>query len=59
MSESPQQSRRPLPLPLSPRRWAWLQAPFPVTAQEWKQMMDTLEAMRPALVAVEGEEVEG
>ena len=37
-------------LALSPRRWALLQAAFPLTEDEWAQMMRVLEAMRPGLV---------
>lgn len=37
-------------LALSPSKWALLEAPFPVSEDEWAQMMRVLEAMRPGLV---------
>lgn len=50
-SEKDQQQggRRAVQLPYSPTAWATLQASFPVTADEWDQMLAVLTAMKPAL----------
>jgi hypothetical protein len=42
---------RSIILPLSLSEWATLQAPFPLTEAAWKQMLDVLNAMKPALVS--------
>jgi hypothetical protein len=42
---------RAVQLPISQTKWAVLQAVFPLTNAEWKQMLSVLEAMKPALVA--------
>lgn len=39
-----------LQLPLSPFKWATLQAPQRMTSEEWERMMAVLEAMKPAIV---------
>jgi hypothetical protein len=43
------QTMRGVQLPLSATKWATLQAPFPLSEAAWKQMMDVLNAMKPAL----------
>ena len=37
-------------LPLSPRNYARLEAPFPMSRVEWKQMLNVLRKMRIGLV---------
>jgi hypothetical protein len=44
---------RIIQLPISPSEWAALQAPFPLTEGQWKQMLAVLEAMKPALIRTE------
>jgi hypothetical protein len=46
----PSGSRRVVQLPYSATDWAVLQAPFPVTGDEWDQMIAVLQAMKPGLV---------
>ena len=41
---------RVLHLPLLEGTWALLQAPFPMSENDWKQMQSVLEAMKPGLV---------
>jgi hypothetical protein len=41
---------RAVQIPVSTTKWAILQAPFPLTEAEWKQMKAVLDAMKPALV---------
>ncbi len=43
---------RVVQLPISATKWAALQAPFPLTKDEWNQMTDVLKAMKPALSVV-------
>lgn len=43
-------TQRSITLPLLGSAWATLQGPFPVSADAWEQMMNVLQAMRPALV---------
>ena len=59
ISQAPQQLqvRQPIDhtmkqvhLPLFENKWAILQAPFPLTDADWKQMEGILTAMKPALV---------
>ena len=45
---------RVVQLPISQSEWAALQAPFPLTEEKWEQMLDVLNAMKPALVSKEG-----
>ncbi len=40
-------------LPIAPKEWAALQAPFPLTEDKWTQMLAVLNAMKPALVSEE------
>lgn len=44
------QGARNIQIPLSASTWANLSAPFPLTKEAWKQMLDVLNAMKPALV---------
>ena len=44
---------RVVQLPISATEWAALQAPFPLTEDEWNQMSDVLKAMKPALSVAE------
>lgn len=41
---------RVLNLPLSPTTWARLEAPFPMDAESWENMMSVLNAMKPVLI---------
>jgi hypothetical protein len=50
LSNTRQRSNRQIQLPYSPTAWAVLQASFPLTDDEWDQMLAVLTAMRPALV---------
>lgn len=43
--------QRLVTLPFSLTGWAWLQADFPLSEEEWDQMMAVLIAMKPGLVA--------
>ena len=47
---------RVIQLPIAPGEWAALQAPFPLTEEKWKQMLDLLTAMKPGLVTENGAE---
>ena len=40
-------------LPLSHGEWASLRGPFPLSADEWDQMMAVLQTMKPGLVGKE------
>ena len=42
--------RRTIQLPYDHDAWAQLQATFPLTEQEWSQLMSLLDAMMPGLV---------
>jgi hypothetical protein len=45
-----------LPIPLDVEEWAYLHIPRPMTPAQWEQMMRTLLAMRPGIVADDSEE---
>lgn len=49
------ESVRAVQLPLSGTAWATLQASFPLTDDQWTQMMALLVAMKPALVEQSGD----
>ena len=51
---SSKQASRVIQLPISATEWAALQAPFPLTEEKWKQMIEVLDAMKPALVTANG-----
>ena len=55
-TDTKKHASRVIQLPISQTEWAALQAPFPLTADQWRQMLAVLEAMKPALV---GEEANG
>lgn len=55
----PQAAGQSIQLPLSNGRWATLVAPFPISEPEWQQMMGVLQAMKPALAAVDAPSVPG
>lgn len=46
---------RSVQLPLSATTWATLSAPFPLSDEAWGQMIMVLNAMKPALVAIQVE----
>jgi hypothetical protein len=47
---------RSVPIPLAPTdRWAYLCAHFPLSADEWDQLMRVLDAMKPAIVEAAAE----
>jgi hypothetical protein len=50
-AELPRETARAIQIPYSVGEWATLQAPFPLTDNEWRSMMAVLEAMKPGLVA--------
>jgi len=43
-------------LPLTSKSWAFLNAPFPLNETMWNQMINILNAMKPALVSNQTEE---
>lgn len=49
-SKGPQRSKRTIQVPYSPNAWALLEASFPMTEQEWDQMVAVLQAMKLGLV---------
>jgi hypothetical protein len=56
---SPMAEAHAVTIPIGVGSWAMLQASFPLTASAWNQMIKVLDAMKPALVAEEEEEVAG
>lgn len=43
-------TKRTIPLSLSPYQWVNLHGYFPITEEQWKQMMRLLAAYKPGLV---------
>ena len=53
MSSEPEEAGRIVILPIAVGEWARLQAPFPLTPEQWKQMMAVLNAMKLGLIVSE------
>ena len=50
--------RRAVAIPLSATDWVTLQAAFPLSEDEWDQMITVLNAMKPGLVAVRSDDLD-
>ena len=45
--------RRTISIPLTGTEWAYLQAAWPISYEDWEQMVHVLEVMKPGLVPLE------